>query len=120
MELIKNDAFKQTILKSLDPKPMPTAIDVVNLQDDKPTIFLSPMVEDCEETSPPLYVSLNIHDTILHIFLLDIGASHNLTPKAVMDELGLEITKYYHDLFSFDSRKVKCLGLIKDLAISLS
>ena len=41
-------------------------------------------------------------------------------PKAVMDELGLDITKSYHDLFSFDSRKVNFLGLIKDLAITLS
>jgi len=41
-------------------------------------------------------------------------------PKAIMDELGLDITKPYHDLFSFDSRKVKCLGLIKDLTITLS
>ena len=41
-------------------------------------------------------------------------------PKAVMDELGLSITNPYHDLFSFDSRKVKCLGLIKDLVVNLS
>ena len=41
-------------------------------------------------------------------------------PKAIMDELGLDITKSYHDLCSFYSRKVKCLGLIKDLAITLS
>lgn len=41
-------------------------------------------------------------------------------PKAIMDELGLDITKSYHDLFSFDSRKVKCLGLIKDLTITSS
>ena len=41
-------------------------------------------------------------------------------PKAMMDELGLSITKPYHDLFSFDSRKVKFLGLIKDLVINLS
>jgi hypothetical protein len=120
MELMKNDAFKQTILKSLEPKPMLTATDVMNLQYDKPTIVLSPMVEDREETSPPFYVSLNIHDKILHNCLLDTYASHNLMPKVVMDELGLEITKSYHDLFSFDSRRVKCLGLIKDLAISLS
>jgi hypothetical protein len=40
--------------------------------------------------------------------------------KAVMDELGLQITKSYHDLFSFDSQKVKCLGMIKDLAITLT
>ena len=37
-----------------------------------------------------------------------------------MDELGFSITKPYHDLFSFDSRKVKCLGLIKDLIVNLS
>jgi hypothetical protein len=37
-----------------------------------------------------------------------------------MDELGLEVTKTYHDLFSFDSRKFKCLGLIKDLAVTLT
>jgi hypothetical protein len=36
-----------------------------------------------------------------------------------MDELGLEVTKTYHDLYSFDSRKVKCLGVIKDLVFSL-
>jgi hypothetical protein len=114
MELMKNDAFKQTILKSLEPKPMPTAADVVNLQDGNPTIVLSPMVEDSDETSPLFYVSLNIHDTILHNFLLDTGASHNLMPKTVTDDLGLDITKHYHDLFSFDSRRVKCLGLIKD------
>jgi hypothetical protein len=32
----------------------------------------------------------------------------------------LDITRPYKDLFSFDSRKVKCLGLIKDLVVSLS
>ena len=37
-----------------------------------------------------------------------------------MDAIGLSITKPYHDLFSFESRKVKCLGLIKDLAMKLT
>jgi hypothetical protein len=41
-------------------------------------------------------------------------------PKVVMDELGLDVTRPYKDIFSFDSRKVKCLGLIKDLVVSLS
>jgi len=41
-------------------------------------------------------------------------------PKVVMEELGLDMTRPYHDLFSFDSRKVKCLGLINDLAITLT
>ena len=78
------------------------------------------MVEELDESCPPFYISLNIHDKILHNCLLDSGVSHNLMPKAVMDELGLDITKPYHAIFSFEFRKVKCLGLIKDLVIHLS
>ena len=78
------------------------------------------MIEEMDESFPPFYISLNIHDKILYNYLLDLGASDNLMPKAVMDELGLSITKPYHDLFSFDSRKFKCLGLIKYLVMNLS
>ena len=41
-------------------------------------------------------------------------------PKAVMEALGLSITKPYHDLYAFDSRAVKCLGVIKDMVVSLA
>jgi hypothetical protein len=61
-----------------------------------------------------------MHDMTLHNAMLDSGASHNLMPKVVMDQLGLDITRPYKDLFSFDSRKVKFLCLIKDLVVSLS
>jgi ribonuclease HI len=50
---------------------------------------------------------------------MDSGASHNLMPKTVMEELGLEVTQAYHDLYSFDSRRVQCLGVIKDLVVTL-
>jgi hypothetical protein len=50
---------------------------------------------------------------------MDLGASHNIMPKTIMDELGLEVTKTYHNLYSFDSSMVKCLGVIKDLVLSL-
>ena len=52
--------------------------------------------------------------------MLDSGASHNLMPKVVMERLGLEITKPYKYLYSFDSSRVKCLGLIKDLCVNLA
>ena len=94
--------------------------DFVNLQDDKPVVTLGPMIEDLKDSCPPFYISLNIHDKIRHNYLLDSGASHNLMPKVVMDELGLSITKPYHDLFPFDSRKFKCLGLTKDLVLNLT
>lgn len=77
------------------------------------------MVEDRDDSSPPLYTSLNIHDKVLHNCLMDLGPSHNLMPKIVMEELGLEVKKSYHDLYSFDSRRVQCLGVIKDLVVSL-
>jgi hypothetical protein len=72
------------------------------------------------DASPPLYISLNVHDKILHNCLMDSGASHNVMPKVVMEELGLDITRPYHDLYSFDSKKVKCLGVMKDVFVTLS
>jgi len=117
-ELIKNDISHSAILKTLQPKT-PIVVDYVNLQDDKPTVTIGPMVEDRDDSCPPFYISLNIHHKILHNCLLDSGASHNLMPKVMMDELGLEITKPYHYIFSFDSRKFRCLSLIKDLFINI-
>ena len=52
--------------------------------------------------------------------MLDSGASQNLMPKAVMEILGIEVTKPYKDLYSFNSSQVKCLGLIKNLCFSLT
>ena len=101
---MKNDSFKSSILKSLQPKT-PLDVDFVTLQDDKPIVTLGPMVEELDESCPPYYICLKIHDKILHNCLLDSGESHNLMPKAMMDELGLKITNPYHDLFSFDSGK---------------
>ena len=51
--------------------------------------------------------------------MLDSGASHNLMPKVIRDNLGVDITRPYKYLYSFDSKKVKCIGLIKDLVVSL-
>ena len=82
-------------------------------------MILGPLIEDRDDSSPPFYTSLNIHDKVLHNCLVDLGASHNLMPKSVMDELLLEVTKTYHDLYYFDSRKVKCFGVIKDMVVTL-
>ena len=52
--------------------------------------------------------------------MLYLGASHNLMHRRIMDQLGLDVTRPYKDLFSFDSNKFKCLVLIKGLFISLT
>ena len=120
VELMKNEVFRKDICKTLDHKSVSFSSDTINLSDDKPNIVLGPMIEERDESCHPFYISLNIHEKTLHNCLLDSGASHNLMSKTVMHGLGLEITRTYHDLFSFDSRKVKCLGLIKYLVVSLS
>ena len=65
-------------------------------------------------------MSLYVHDMVVHNSMLDSGASHNLMPKGVVESLGLEVTRPYKYLYSFDSRKVKCLGLIKDMVVTLT
>jgi ribonuclease HI len=84
--------------------------------------LFGPRVKESSETDevPPFHVSPKIHYMNLHNAMLDLGASHNLMPKVVMDQLGLDITRPYKHFLSFDSRKVKCLGLIKYLVVSLS
>ena len=57
---------------------------------------------------------------MIHNCLLDSGASHNLMPKAVMEALRLDIKKPYQDLYAFDSKAVKCLGVIKDMVVNLT
>jgi hypothetical protein len=95
--------------------------DIVNLTDDQPELLFGPEVDGRDDTGEvtPFYISLNMHDLILHNAMLDSGASHNMMPKAVMEKLGLEVTRPYKDLHSFDSSKVRCIGLIKDLCITL-
>lgn len=94
----------------------------MNLSDDRPKLFFGPEVEGKSQVGnvPPFYVSINIHDFILDDGMLDSGASHNLMPRIIMVNLGLDITKPYKNLYSFDSSKVRCLGLIRDLCVTLA
>jgi len=90
VELVKSELFRKPILEALELDIKQASTDSVNSQDDKPTIVLNPMIEPADNNSPSFYVSLTIHDKILHNCLLDTGANHNLIPKVVMEELGLE------------------------------
>jgi len=94
----------------------------LNVSYDHPELLFGPEVEGQTDNGfvPPFYISLNIHDKTLHNAMLDSGASHNIMPKDVMEKLGLHITRPYKDLYAFDSSKVKCICLIKDLCITLA
>jgi len=94
---------------------------MVNVEYDQPELIFGSELEGQSEDSEvaPFYISLRLHDYVLHNAMFDSRASHNLMLKAVMEKLGLDITRPYHDLYSFDSSRLRCIGLIKDLVVTL-
>lgn len=85
LDLIKDKHFQDHIHKLLQTTTKNDLMDTINLQEDKPTILMGSHMKDNDETVPPFYVSLNIHDKVLHNYLLDSSTSHNLMPKVVME-----------------------------------
>ena len=70
--------------------------DILELTEGNPTIILGSKIDSVDskdEEVPPFYMSLNVHDMVLHKAMFDSGASHNLMPKGVVESLGLEITR---------------------------
>ena len=119
-ELLRNNEYKDTITKMVKGQGEFQS-DILELTNDNPTISFGSKVESIgDEEVPPFYLSLNVNDMVVHNEMLDSGASHNLIPKGVVESLGLEVTRPYKDLYSFDSRRVKCLGLIKDMVVTLN
>jgi hypothetical protein len=130
-ELMNKDVYCSQVIKALTIEPdigtealtigSANHSDTVNLTDDQPELVFRPEIDGRDDAGDvsPFYINLNIHDLILHNTMLDSGASHNLMPKEVMEKLGLEVTRPYKYLHSFDSSKVRCIGLIKDLCITL-
>ena len=87
-ELVKNDIYKSTINETLN---MNDGEDAINLNDDQPELIFGPDVngKNLDGSIPSFYISLTIHDQILHNTMLDSRASHNLMPKAIMETLNL-------------------------------
>jgi len=120
-EIIKISSFKKQVSEFLGSSPnFVLDFDFINEQDESLKISIGPYHEKEESNISPFYVTLTIHDQLLHNCMLYSGASHNLMPKVIMEKLGFDITKPYKYLCTFDSNKVWCLGLIKDLFIYLA
>jgi len=120
VELDKNPLYQKQIEKVLHGVGPINQPDNLNVLDEFPIIIFGPHISNKEAFVAPFYVTLNIHDKLIPSYMLDYGASHNLMPKMVMKNMGLEITRPYHVFCSFYSRKVKCEGMIKDLVVTLS
>jgi hypothetical protein len=120
VELAKNMTYRKQIAKMIIFSDTEIHADTINLEDDNPTTMFGPHIENSKYPVAPFYITLTMHDHLLHNCMLDFGASHNSMPKVIMEKLGLEVTRPCRDLYSFDSRKVKCLGMIKYLVVNLA
>jgi len=90
-KLVRNSHYKHHVSRILQIDPLS---NMVNIEDDHPKLIFGLAIEGQLEDSnvPPFYLSLTMHEYILHNAMLDSEASHNLMPKAIMEKLGLDIT----------------------------
>lgn len=93
--------------------------DSLKLQEEIPMVVFRPHVDEQESSTAPFYVTLVIHELLLQNYMLNSRASHNLMPFPIMEQLGLQIKKPYKYLYSFDSKRAKCLGMIKYMVVNL-
>ena len=73
-ELVKQDLYKTPITKTLN---MNYGEDLVNISDDQVELIFGPDINGKHQDGavPPFYISLALHDQILHNATLDSGAS---------------------------------------------
>jgi hypothetical protein len=85
---MRNNSYKGQVSKTLNFDPM---FDMVNIEDDQPKLIFGPALDAESPNSevPPFYISLRFHEFVLHNAMFDSGASHNIMPKAIMENLGL-------------------------------
>ena len=83
-------------------------------------VVYGPHVDEQDSSIAPFYVTLIVHDLLMHNYMLDSGDSHNVMSLYVMEQLGLQITRPYKDMYSFDLKRVKCMGTINDLVVTLA
>jgi hypothetical protein len=93
VELAKNPVYRKQITKVIGVLELEIQYDILNLEYDKPNITFGPHFEGAKDTVAPFYITLNVYDQLLHNYMLDSGASHNVMPKIIMDRLGLQITR---------------------------
>lgn len=101
-ELSKNPSYKNQMSKWIQSSSVDAEGDIISRQDENHSVVFGPSSDMIDEIIPPFYVTLKAHDFLLYNCMLDSEASHNLMPKAIMDQLQLGVTRSYHDLYTFD------------------
>jgi len=119
-KLLKKPTYKAQLSQFMHPSVSSPTHDSLNLQEERQMVVFGPHVEELDPSTAPFYVTLGILDLLFHNCMLDFEATHNLMLLEVMEQLGLQTTRPYKYLYSFNSNGVKCLVMIKDLVVNLA
>jgi hypothetical protein len=61
-ELARNPIYKKKIAKTINFSNVECQADVINLQDEKPTIMFGLDIENSKDYVAPFYITLVVHD----------------------------------------------------------
>jgi hypothetical protein len=70
VELARNPVYKKQISKVINFSNAECQADVINFQDEKPTITFGPHIENDKNSVAPFYITLIMLDRLLHNYML--------------------------------------------------
>jgi hypothetical protein len=70
VELARNPIYKKQISKVINFPDADYQADVIDLQDEKPTIMFEPHIENDRDLVAPFYITLTMHNHLLHNYML--------------------------------------------------
>jgi hypothetical protein len=73
--------YRKQVAKMINLSYAESHADTINLEDDNPTIMFGPHTKNTKDPIAPFYITLTVHDHLLHNGMLDSRASRNLIPK---------------------------------------
>jgi hypothetical protein len=66
VEISRNPIYKKQIAKEIHFSYVECQVDVINLQEGKPTIMFGPHIENSKDYVAPFYITLTLNDHLLH------------------------------------------------------
>ncbi|KAH9291061.1 hypothetical protein KI387_044632, partial [Taxus chinensis] len=85
-----------------------------------PEVYLGTSLVDSQLNFDPFFTTLIINDRLFHNCMFDSGASCNVMPLEVMNELDIKLKVAYGKCTAMDSREVLIVGCVKGLVVQLA
>ncbi|KAH9303302.1 hypothetical protein KI387_014885 [Taxus chinensis] len=102
------------IIKELEAPPASEELD------EPPEVYLGTSLVDSQLNVDPFFTALIIKDRFLHNCMFDLGASCNVMPLEVINELNIKVIAAYVKCTTMDSREVLVVRCVKGLVVQLT